>query len=163
MKIKEWGIQAEIREMRGEGHRRIRYILNVQYADFSVSFQKNYIFNGLWQWIFKKACYNIFLFCVSLNFLRISRKFHTNFNFDERAALYLLYGATVHPIWQNPPHLNVDTILVGQLVVLFDLTAQGSVRVLALSISLAFSLSPLHIYTLLFGHVAKLYICSDLT
>ena len=87
MKIKEWGIQAEIREMRGEGHRRIRYILNVQYADFSVSFQKNYIFNGLWQWIFKKACYNIFLFCVSLNFLRISRKFHTNFNFDERAAL----------------------------------------------------------------------------
>ena len=29
----------------------------------------------------KKACYNIFLFCVSRNFLRISRKFRTNFNF----------------------------------------------------------------------------------
>ena len=37
--------------MRGEGHRRIRYIpvyiLKVQYVDFSLSFQKNYIFDGL--------------------------------------------------------------------------------------------------------------------
>ena len=67
------------------------------------------IFNGLWQWTFKKANYYDFLFRILRNFLRISRKFRPFFNFVFReifAKLKENFAKTRNWKFSQPPYFQ---------------------------------------------------------